>query len=74
VFALGGVMLRTCPLCREKFAADKCPNCSGEADVERLMHDAFRGLLFVQGGDTGRFECAEDPTDIDDPVDREEEG
>jgi hypothetical protein len=42
------LMTRRCPLCREEFEGERCPECSGDADVERLMHDAFRGLLFIQ--------------------------
>jgi hypothetical protein len=69
------LMMRKCPLCREDFEGPKCPNCSEEANLERLMHDAFRRFLIDVGQDAYlRIEAVpEAPEDIEDPVDRERE-
>jgi hypothetical protein len=40
-------------------------------DAERLLHEAFKGLLLE---DAPEPHTAEGPEDLDDPVDREREG
>jgi hypothetical protein len=64
-------MLRRCPLCRNEFDGDKCPECSGDADTERLMHDAFRRFFIEQDWEPMIEPDASE--DLDDPVDRERE-
>jgi hypothetical protein len=66
------LMTRRCPLCREEFEGEKCPNCSEEANLERLAHDAFR-RFFVGERLHWKEDYPEGPEDLEDPVDRERE-